>query len=275
MQLSLKSQAIPYTLSPINTLKIPKKEVVNLVTPTSDNDDDDNATMSIEEEKGMEIVNDTSRSASSNGSISNGMSQRIRRMSLTQNNLNGNMNDNVIMNGDGKRNINNNRKKITPLKRKLTEIISPIPTPSNDDESPYQTPKKTKRRKLTHRRSSINRSLSQTPYFQRSMSLSQTPIIPHCHSQQSINNDNNKNECSSSNGSNGSIDHQSSSQNDTRIVQYHLIAFYNRFQENIEEIPLGKIGILFCTCSFPLRYFIFVCSDLFLFLFMLKRYKKW
>eukprot|EP01084_Bolivina_argentea_P109649 195989_1 len=105
-----------------------------------------------------------------------------------------------------------NRKKITPLKRKLTEIID-----DDEESSPYRTPQPVKRRKLTHRSSSL--VMSQTPFLQKSMSLSQTSMDLDNHNT------------------------HSNSSNAIPNVEAHLNAFCGRFRDCMEDIPLGHINI--------------------------------
>eukprot|EP01084_Bolivina_argentea_P292532 502930_1 len=198
----------------LNILSTPRSKLLN---------NNNNDTNTLTEEKSMDISDDNSRSSTTtnttNTSNTNSMDNKLTNMNINNDNdgdiimnINGVSNHNINNNANGTKSTNNNshsnriRKKITPLKRKLTEIV-----PSDDENdkecSPYKTPKANKRRKLTHRRSSLH--LSQTPFLQHnssSMSLSQTQL-------ETPNNNNNNN----------------ANTNDIQNIESHFNAFYSRF----------------------------------------------
>ncbi len=115
-----------------------------------------------EEEKSMDISDDNSRCSTTTSTNITTSVENDNDIIMINNGVLNNANAN------GVKDSNRKRKKIAPLKRKLTEII---PNDNDKENSPYKTPQTNtnKRRKLTHR-SSIHLSQTQTPFLNSNLS---------------------------------------------------------------------------------------------------------
>ena len=160
-----------------------------------------------------------SNTNSTTSSLTNSVGKHLREISLSQQN---------VPSSSSSSSSSTARSKITPLKRKLTEIIND----EDQSEESYKTPPKVKRRKLNPRRSSM--ASSQTPFLQRSMSLSHRR-------DSSLDPDDDPMDCTKTE----EIDSDRELQN----VKAHIQAFCARFRGSIEDIPLGSKGVFIHFCS--------------------------